>query len=225
MKNLFLSALLLVCTIGMAQTMPKSKSSYKPISYGIKAGLNLSRLTDFGNSTGTTSTRNSINVGAYMKYKFSDVFAFQPELLYTTQGMILNQVNSNANYKLTYKLDYIAIPLMIKFYPAKFYNLEIGPQVAFNIKKDVEVKGDGQTVTLDLDDLFQMNGADAKTNIVDVAMNIGTSYEFSNGINFNFRYSYGLTKVFTGSDVVDSNGKPEKVKNSVLSFGLGYTFQ
>jgi hypothetical protein len=221
MKKLFLITAILVCSIGTAQDKQDTKLASKPLKYGFKLGLNFAKLTDSDSGT----TRNGLNVGAYLNYKFSDKFAFQPELLYTAQGMKEEGTSEGIDIKLTYKLDYIAIPLMIKYYPVKNFNFEFGPQLAFNVKKELEAKGNGQTLDFDLDDFFNDNGIDAKTNTFDLALNFGLGYELANGLNFSGRYSMGLTKVFEGSDVVDNNGNSQDIKNSVFTFGLGYSFK
>lgn len=225
MKKLFLITAILVCSIGTAQNQQETKPASKPLKYGLKLGLNFAKLTDSESGTSDTSPRNGLNVGVYLNYKFSDKFAFQPELLYTAQGMIEEGTSDGIDIKLTYKLDYIAIPLMIKYYPVKNFNFEFGPQLAFNVKKELEAKGNGQTLDFDLDDFFNDNGIDAKTNTFDLALNFGLGYELENGLNFSGRYSLGLTKVFEGSDVVDDNGNAQNIKNSVFTFGLGYTFK
>ena len=224
MKNQFLMAALLICSIGIAQVKSQSKTASKPLQYGLKLGINSAKLT---NSDGgvTASPRIGINMGSFLNYRFTEKFAFQPELLYTTQGIINKGTVEGTSIKITYKLDYIALPLMMKFYPAKDFNLEFGPQVGFNVKKELEVKANGQSQSFDLDDFFSSNGIEAKTNTVDFALNFGLGYEIANGLSLNGRYTLGLTKVFEGADVVDENGNVQKVKNSVFTFGLGYTFK
>lgn len=225
MKNLYLIALMLVGGIAIAQDAPATESSSKSVKFGLKAGLNFAKLTNTEGEDYDVSSRTGLNAGAYVHYQFSEKFAFQPELLYTNQGIIEKGTSSGYDVKLTYKLDYIAVPLMIKFYPIKNLNVEFGPQLAFNVKKDLEAKVSGlNTQTYDLDTFFKDNGIDAKTNTFDLGLNFGLGYELDNGLNFGARYSLGMIKVFEGDDVVDENGNAESNKNSVFSFGLGYTF-
>ncbi len=216
---------MLVGGIAIAQDAPAAQSASKSVKFGLKAGLNLARMTNGEDDELTEYSRGGLNAGVYMHYQFSEKFAFQPELLYTNQGTVEKGTSSGYNIKLTYKLDYIAIPLMVKYYPIKNLNVEFGPQLAFNVKKDLEAKVSGQnTQTYDLDTFFKSNGIDAKTNTFDLGLNFGLGYELDNGLNFGARYSLGMIKVFEGDDVVDENGNAESIKNSVFSFGLGYTF-
>ena len=224
MKNSFLLAVLLFTSLTFAQNKPQTNVVSKKVKYGLKLGLNISKLTDF-NTGNSISSRTGLNIGGYLNYKFNNKLAFQPELLYTAQGVVEQGVSNGINLKLKYKLDYLAIPLMLKFYPNKNFNIEIGPQFSYNVKNELEAKGNGQTLNFDLDDFYADNGIDAKTNKFDLALNFGLGYELNNGINFAARYSYGLTKVLKGSEVTDLNGNSLNIKNAVITFGLGYTFK
>ena len=224
MKNFFLITTFLVCSIGSAQDKPVTTIS-KPLQYGLKLGINSAKLTDSEGDGVTVSSRIGINIGSYLNYRFSDKFAFQPELLYTTQGVVNKGTSGGVDVKITYKLDYLALPLMIKYYPAKNFNVEFGPQLAFNVKKEIEAKAQGQSQSIDLDDFFDQNGIDAKTNTFDLGLNFGLGYQITKELSLNGRYTLGLTKVFDGPDVVDSNGNSQNIKNSVFTFGFGYTFK
>ena len=225
MKKKFLFGTLLFCCIGFAQVKSATSSGSKVVKFGLKAGINSARLTDFENAGYTLTSRIGFNIGGYLNVNLNDKFVFQPELLYTTQGIVQNQVVSGTNIEITYKLDYIAVPLMIKFYPTPKFNIEFGPQLAFIVNKEFQGKGNGQTVNFEMDSFFQQNNIRLKTNTLDFALNLGLGYEIAKGLNLNGRYSIGTTKVFEGADNVDSNGNQSSVRNMVLSFGLGYTFK
>lgn len=224
MKKILVMAAILVSAMSVAQDDVTTKATAQPVKFGLKLGLNIASLTDFEDVGSDTKSRTGVNIGAYVHYKFSNKFAFQPEVLYTTQGAIQEGVSEGINLKITYKLDYIAVPLMIKYYPTKNFNVEFGPQLAFNVKKELEGKGNGETVTWDIDRFFEINNLEVKTNTFDLGLNFGLGYELDNGMNFGARYSLGLIKVFEGSDVVSSSGSAQNIKNSVFSFGVGYTF-
>lgn len=169
MKNLYLMAALLLCSIGIAQNATAKKSTSNPVKFGLKLGVNIAKLTDSDSGT----SRVGINGGVYLNYKFANQLAFQPELLYTTQGLVEKQKYYGMDIKTTYKLDYIAVPLMIKCYPTENFNLEFGPQLAFNVNKKIVGKANGETKELDLDDFFRSNYIRAKTNTFDFGLNFG----------------------------------------------------
>ena len=226
MKKLYFTFAILVCSMGIAQNKPAAKaaSNANPLSFGVKVGMNLAKLTDLNNAGSYSSDfRYGLTFGGFVNYKFKEKFAFHPELLYTAQGLV--QKENSTGYKLIFKMDYIAVPLMFRYYPGNKFDLEFGPQLAFNINKKIESKAGSSTSTMDIDDYFTSNGLDAKTSTFDLALNIGGGYEILKGLNFDARYSYGLIKVFKGPGVTDSNGKPETIKNSVFTFGFAYSFR
>ncbi|MEO8515093.1 MAG: porin family protein [Flavobacterium sp.] len=224
MKNLYLMAALLVCSMGIAQNRTATKSSSNPVKFGLKLGVNIAKLTDSEGENMTTTPRTGINAGFYVNCKFADAFAFQPELLYTTQGINQKGFYGGTEVKTKYKFDYIAVPLMIKYYPNKNFNIEFGPQLGFMVNKEIEGKVFGETRSYDLDDFFKANGVKAKTNTFDFSLNFGVGTELENGLNFGARYSLGMTKVFEGRDITDIYGKPSDVRNSVFTFSMGYSF-
>lgn len=52
--------------------------------FGVKAGLNLASVT--GDFTDDFDGRASLHFGVVAEFKISDVFSFQPELIYSSQG-------------------------------------------------------------------------------------------------------------------------------------------
>ena len=108
MKKLCFVALL--ATLGFTQ-----QSIAQDIEFGAKAGLNIS------NFTGGDADRNSLvgfHVGFISEIPLSEKFSLQPELLYSTQG-------SEAQDVVKIKVDYLAIPVMAKYYLTETCDLEI----------------------------------------------------------------------------------------------------
>jgi hypothetical protein len=224
MKNIFLTATILINCIAFSQTNLDSKSNSKSLSFGIKAGINVANFTDFKEPGYNTSPRTGFNVGGYLNYKFSEKIAIQPELIYSTQGSVTEGFASGINVKASYLLDYIAVPVMFKYYATKNFSLEFGPQFSFNISKKLKGESAGTTLTFDLDQFLIDNGLNAKVNTFDFGLNLGLGYQLNNGLNFNGRYTLGMIKVIDGADVVKSDGTEQNIKNSIISLGLGYTF-
>ncbi|WP_333662405.1 porin family protein [Chishuiella changwenlii] len=205
MKKILLLLPLLVLTINAnAQT-----------KFGVKGGMNVSNLRGEDENA---DAKIGLYAGGYATIKIDDKFAFQPEVLYSAQGAKqegnLNVDGiGNAFAKVKYKVDYINIPLMFKYYATEGLSIEAGPQVGLLVSSKMNVKGHVLSssqqfdTTVDAKDLFKS---------VDFGLNVGLGYELSNGINFGARYNFGL------ANISDVGGK---IKNSVFSFGLGYSFK
>ena len=89
-------------------------------SYGLKAGVNFSSIR--GDYTDDISGRTSFVGGFYAEIPMSEKVTFQPELVYSGQGA---EISSDE----VFKLDYINIPLMFKYYVKNGFNVQAGPQL------------------------------------------------------------------------------------------------
>ena len=179
------------------------------VKFGVKAGP---QLTNFvGDDSEDADMKVGFNVGGFANIRFSEQFAFQPELLFSLQGAKSEYEILGTNVEEKVNLSYINIPLMMKWYAYDGLNFEFGPQVGFNVAAKYKAEAAGESEEGDIDDV----------STVDFGVNIGAGYEMSNGLNFGLRYGRGLTSLF---DVEDVNGDKYKIYNSVISLGVGYTF-
>ena len=91
---------------------------------------------------------------------------------------------------------------MAKYYIAKGFSVEAGPQFSFLVKDEL-ISDTG-------------NSASVNTNAenFDFSANLGLGYKLDNGIFFQTRYNLGLTAISETPDV----------KNGVFQMTLGYQF-
>jgi len=189
--------LVTVFTFGFVNAQDK-----EDMSFGVKAGLNISSLSNIDEDGVNKDPLIGFHVGFFGEFMISDKFAIQPELLYSSQGVKFDSEGEKAEIK----LDYINIPIMAKYYVADAFSLELGPQIGFLVSSDLESGG----VSVDLKD---------ETKSIDVSLGFGASYNFAENFMFGARYNLGLTRV--QEDL--SPGESES-KNSVFQISLGYKF-
>src|SRR5690554_273828 len=206
MKKLLLSAAFAVCSVIAVNA--------QEVKFGVKAGPQIANLNGDVLYDGLDkSSKFGFHAGVYANIKFGgDQFAFQPELLFSTQGakidgkfsetLIGETINYDADIK--YNLTYLNVPLMVKWYAYEGFNVEFGPQVGFNMSGKAKGEFLGQSFNGDMEDI----------ETIDFGLNIGAGYELESGINFGIRYGLGLTEI----------AKEEGPKNSVFSLSVGYTF-
>lgn len=184
--------------------------------FGIKGGLNIS---NFSGDTGGIDFKSSVgfNVGAFAAIKLSEKITLQPELLYSLQGAkAVNVEAQNGGLLYTgdikFNLSYINIPLMVKYYVADKFNLEVGPQIGFltSAKTSTKLDGFSQTVNQDIKDSFES---------LDFGLNFGVGYDFTKNIFAGIRYNLGLANI-----AKTQPGDNSKIHNSVFSLSLGYKF-
>jgi len=185
------------------------------IKYGIKAGLN---IADWGSDAENTNVRAGFNAGVLAEIRFGN-FALQPEIVYSQQGSKVEyNFYSGSIYdgkvEYTSKLDYINIPIAVKYYIIEGLSIQAGPQIGFLVsaKEKGETIVDGRAVSAEADakDLYEK---------VDLALFGGIGYDLPVGVFFQVRYNAGLSNV---------NKDPEaagvKLTNNVFSFSVGYKF-
>lgn len=163
--------------------------SAQQVNFGAKAGLNIATLS--GDDIDDVGSRTAFHIGLIGEIMLTEKFAVQPEVLYSAQGAKEDD--------LTYKLDYVAIPVMAKYFVTPGLSLEAGPQIAFNTLSEIEFDGESE----DLDEIEGM----------DFGLGFGLGYQFMNAF-VQARYNMGLTEIVEDADA----------KNSVFQISVGYKF-
>lgn len=162
------------------------------LDFGIKGGLNISNIT------GGDADRNNLfnfHLGTFAEVRLNKKFSIQPEILYSRQG-------SEAQNTLKIKIDYLAIPILTKYYFSEKLSLEVGPQMSFLVSDKIEFI---DSSLLD---------ADTDASSFDFGLCIGVGCNLTSNILLQARYYYGITTISENPDV----------KNSVFQFSLGYKF-
>lgn len=154
------------------------------IKYGVKAGVNLSNMSndmtfDPGFSMGT-----GFQVGALVNLHWGQrtasslpgtgLWGLQPEVLFS------NQVIKSDGGDI--KLNYIKVPVMLKVYPLSALSVEFGPEFSYLISSSPE--------SLNVDEATVKVGDCKGFNF---GVGIGAAYEFDFGLMVGARYSMGFT--------------------------------
>jgi len=197
MKKLFLfTALALISlTLSIAQ-----------VNFGAKAGVNFSDIT--GDDVDSFTGRTAFHVGVVAEIMVSDMFAVQPELLYSAQGSDWEEDFDGETFSGEGPIDYLNIPIMAKYFVGEGgFSVEAGPQVGILLSAKYK------------DDDFEEDIKDDLKGI-DFGVNFGIGYKMESGLNFGARYNLGLT---------DANDNPDELgdssfKNSVIQVSVGYFF-
>jgi len=151
---------------------------------GLKGGLTLSNLNF--DEVKDDNLRAGYHVGAYLNLPLGDVFAFQPEVNYTTKGATAEYDVLFFNGEYSFNMAYIDVPLMgvLKFGNAA--ELHFGPYIGFLAGTSFSTEGDfgdGQSA-LDKDNFRSL----------DYGLAGGLAFNF-NALQLGARYHYGLQKV------------------------------
>ena len=183
------------------------------IKLGVKGGLN---IADIGGSDvdslslGPIETKTGFIAGAFVEFMISDIFAIQPEVLYSQKGIKID--SSGADLKL--KVDYIEIPVLLKINipieGSKVHpNVYAGPAVAF--ESSCKFAGSSGSVSAEVDCDDPQLGI--MTTSTDFGLTFGGGLSFEVGgaeVGVDVRYTLGLTSI-------DDDDDPWDLKNKVIS--------
>lgn len=173
------------------------------ISGGFKVGANFANQkydSDFGDFT--PDARTSLHLGLFATIKFSENFGVQPELMYNSVG---SKFNFGTSGDVVSKLDYLTIPVMLRYSPAKIFNLHAGPQFGMLLSAKQEYNG---------------NSEDMKDNLkgLDLGLGIGAGVDLPMGLGFSARYVAGLSDISDDTNSTQSG----KLTNTAIQISVLY---
>jgi hypothetical protein len=176
-------------------------------SFGIKGGLNLSnmKIEDEGGSV-DFKIRPGFHVGVIAE--FGGKFAFAPELLLSTYGAKIDEVDGSGAIKLLYA----NIPLNLKYThdlgSAKIF-VFAGPYLGVALKGTDEWEGE----TIDYS--FGNDEMEDDFKRTDFGANFGAGLQLDK-IFFNFSYGLSLTTIVP---------QDYTFKNNLIAISIGYKFK
>jgi hypothetical protein len=188
----------------------------KEQAFGIKVGMNLANTTNsFQTAVGASDpkTKAGLLLGIYSQFQLSQGLRFQPELLYSAEGSLIEGPISNTQTILfRNRINYLNIPLMLQFTKGSGFYFEAGPQIGFRLSakskfENPTTSGSGPSTVTDYK---------SATKGTAFGLGAGAGYEMGNGLGIGLRYMLGLTDIWETS---------ASLKSNVLSVSLMYRFK
>lgn len=214
---LFLSLITLV----KAQNDENEKNTN--LKFGARLGITISNYvsehTDF-----FESDKKGFTGALYTYIPVSDHFIFIPEITFTQKGTDrsstgITGTTMGGSQKVVIQnsktFSYLEIPLNMAYRinaETKVYG-GLNPAILLSAKNDVRYKEGGKDGHPELPSEGEYDVKDSYETL-DLGLNIGFNYHFTNHINVDVRYTYGFSDI----SLNDAN-----ISNRTISFGLGYT--
>lgn len=175
-----------------------SRAYAQHVNLGIKGGLNFYTIN--GDNSSSFESKIGFNIGLLGHIHLSKQIAFQPELVYSTQGT----QNKSGSSELRLNLGYVNVPLLLQYMFDNGFRLEAGPQIGILANATSEISNN----SINVKPAFRST---------DIGLAVGMSYvKPSTGYGFDIRYNLGLTNINI-SDAVKSY-------NRGLQLGVFYLF-
>lgn len=168
------------------------KVNGQDVKVGVKLGMNVSSTLE--SQVNSLDPKTGFVLGVTSEFSLTEKISLQPELLFSQQG-------ARESDGFTLDLNYITLPVMVKYYIADGFSVEAGPQFSFLVKDEIL---NGSQVT------------DVTAKSFDLMANLGLGYRFKNGLFFQTRYNLGLIDVDISENL--------NIKNGVFQMSLGYQF-
>jgi len=184
--------LIMMCVIVNAQ---------EKFQYGLKAGLNISNYSgEFDFSEAEAEGQVSFHAGLVTEIRLINNLSIQPEVLYEKENFKISNLDEGIDTE--FKLDFISIPFMFKYYITNNFQALAGPEYGIKLDHDRDLIRNSRYDTNELDKLNDK-----------VSVNIGASYKFEN-LSIYGRYRIGTAEVY---DIDYVN-----LKSSGIYIGLEY---
>ncbi|MGV3657330.1 MAG: porin family protein [Chitinophagaceae bacterium] len=176
-KTLIVTVLFAVLCTAHAQENATTKTH----TFGIKAGPNFSTLSvKYEDESESLDWKTGVHAGVFARFSMMHGLAFQPELLFSTEG----SRDEEDGEKLTLRLHYIHLPLMLQLDTKSGFYAEIGPGLGYLITAKTKWEIDGEEEIEDVkDDMEKLN----------LTGNVGFGYAMQNGFGAGVRYMHGFS--------------------------------
>ena len=193
MKKIMMIAAMMLLSVGAFAQNEVGQFTLKPM-----AGVNLATMT----KTTDSKLRVGLTAGVEAEYGAAENFSISLGALYSMQG-VKGSVNS---VDITYKFDYINVPVMLNYYIFPGFAVKAGIQPGFKASAKVTADSGSSSASESIKDYVKGFA---------LSVPFGLSYEYDSFV-LDARYNLGVTKVFK-DDISDS-------KHSWFMFTLGYKF-
>jgi len=173
------------------------------LDFGVKLGFNfanVSGIEDFEQRTG-------LSAGFFAGARLGDKLGFQIDALYSQQGAEVGDTYSDIVQD--FNLDYISIPVVVKYYITDNLNIHAGPQMGILLNDETSV-------------LSQTFDA-IETDTVDWLGSLGIGLDLPLGLRAEARYSFGLTRV-NGSVTIPSLPTIQEGRTRMTTLSIGYSW-
>lgn len=203
---------LVICLI--VATFTASAQDDKEFRFGVKGGFNLSNL--YIDDVDDEKAKVGLHVGLWMKAPIGELFAIQPELLWSSKGTKIGQYQNipfTQDGEVRFNLNYVDLPILASVTLGPI-SIQAGPYISYlfnaNVKNLKEDLSTGSAIDLDRNDF----------NALDYGLAGGLAVDIK-GFQLGVRYNYGLREIGK-SDIAGQITKNAKNSVAQLFVGIGF---
>lgn len=134
MKKVILVFAFVTFTIGSIFAQESSSDFREKLSFGLKAGINISNVYDSQGEQFNADPKIGLAAGVFVALPLGKYFGVQPEILFSQKGYKGTGSLLGSNYSYSYTSNYIDVPLLFAIKPISMITILVGPQYSFLVK-------------------------------------------------------------------------------------------
>ena len=205
MKKLTLIlASIVVFSLCTANLFASESGDIKKSYYGVLCGFNFDRFIGENSSAaefwfgGEKKSRMGLAVGAFAHLGIGNIFAIEPQALYSQKGSKYSGAFPGWGDEMTFKVDYLEVPVIVRVYippiPVVKVNVFGGGFFGYNMVAKYRYEEIGYEEDGDIDDIFVVSTEDIDYGLV---FGAGAVYPISNVFaRLDLKYTLGLAKIW-----------------------------
>ncbi|MBR5639508.1 MAG: PorT family protein [Muribaculaceae bacterium] len=202
MKKIAIAFVCMIMAAGVAMAQPE-----KTFTFGPKIGVD---YTHYWGKDCKHGGQLNYQAGLFFEYVVANKFSIAPEVVFAAQGGKYHGEFDGYKTDVTEHVNYVNVPVMLKYYVAPSLSIDFGPQLGINVYSKYTWK-------------YSMGEAEFKetvdqkdyTKTVDFGVGLGLTYNIAKDVFVQGRYTLGVTKMFKGD---------ADCKNGNAQIAIGYRF-
>lgn len=181
-------------------------------TFGPKLGLNVSNIWDTQAENFSHDPKAGFAGGVYATIPIGRLLAIQPEVMFSQKGFTSSGQVLTIPYTMTRTSNYLDIPVLLVFRPARFISIMAGPQIGFQLSQKDKISFG----SLSSEDQQQFENDNWRKNMLGIHMGLDLNikrFVISPRAALDFQDNKG-----------DGTSTDPRYKNFILQLTLGYRF-
>jgi len=212
MKKVILVFAFATFMFGSIFAQKSSADLREKLSFGVKAGANLSNVYDSQGEQFNADPKLGLAAGVFVSLPLGKYFGIQPEILFSQKGYKGSGSILGSDYSFSYTSNYIDVPLLLAFKPISLITVVVGPQYSFLVKDNYAFN----SALINVDQEYEFENDNIRKNTLSIL----------GGIDFNLNSIVIGTRVGWDLQANKGDGTSEtpRYKNIWYQATIGFRF-
>lgn len=138
MKKIILAIIIATFMVNVGSAQMNTMDLREELTFGIKAGLNLSNLYDSEGEEFDNEAKFGLATGAFVSIPISTYLGVQPEVLFSQKGFKATGSVLGSDYEFKRTTNWLDVPLLLAIKPNPTLTILAGPQYSFLLEGEYD---------------------------------------------------------------------------------------